>query len=221
MPTVLEVRKESPLHWRRSGDVKCIVTSPPLTHLPRGEHCMRISRLWPRVPVLLSMCLLSWAFLSTHAQHNADMQKENEKQSHRQHNQQRASVSTNMPYGISVVNLIDASRVGQLFDTSNPTLNAYTNTNTSGGTFRTSWADVEPENGKFDFSKIDTVLANAERNGKWVRLILVPGFGTPAWAMQGVQSDTFSIQYGPGAGTPKRLPIPWDSVYNRAVRACT
>jgi hypothetical protein len=128
-------------------------------------------------------------------------------------NQQRVLVRTNMPYGISTVNLIDASRVGKLFDTSNPTLNAYTNPNTSGVTFRTSWADVEPDEGKFDFSKIDTVLANAEKNGKWVRLILVPGFGTPGWAMQGVQSGMFSIQYGPGTGTVKRLPMPWDSVY--------
>jgi len=130
-----------------------------------------------------------------------------------QNKQQRGSVNTNMPFGISTVNLIDASRVGKLFDTSNPTLNAYTNPNTSGVTFRTSWADVEPEKGKFDFSKIDTVLANAEKNGKWVRLILVPGFGTPSWAMQGVQSGMFSIQYGPGAGTVKSLPMPWDSVY--------
>src|SRR5580704_5082665 len=129
-----------------------------------------------------------------------------------QNSQQRGSVSTNMPSGISTVNLIDASRVGKLFDTSNPTLNAYTNPNTSGVTFRTSWADVEPEEGRFDFSKLDTVLANAEKNGKWVRLILLPGFGTPGWAMQGAQSGMFSIPYGPGGGTVRRLPLPWDSV---------
>jgi hypothetical protein len=121
--------------------------------------------------------------------------------------------STNVPYGISTVNLINAARVGKPFDTSNPTLNAYTNPNTSGVTFRTSWADVEPEDGKYDFSKIDTVLTNAEKNGKWVRLILLPGFGTPSWAMHGVQSGMFGIQYGPGTGTVERLPMPWDSVY--------
>ncbi len=158
---------------------------------------MRISRPWSTAPVLLSMCLLSWTFLSAHAQRN----------------QPRPSVSTDMPSGISAVNLIDAARVGKLFDTSNPTLNAYANPNTSGLTFRTSWADVEPEEGKFDFSKIDTILANAEKNGKWVRLILVPGFGTPGWALQGVQSGMFSIQYGPGGGKVKTLPIPWDRVY--------
>lgn len=158
---------------------------------------MSISRLWSTVPVLLSVCLLSWTFLSAHAQHN----------------HQRASVKTEMPFGISVVNHMDTHRVGQLFDTSNPTLNAYTNPNTSGVTFRTSWADVEPEDGKFDFSKIDTVFANAEKNGKWVKLILIPGFGTPSWAMQGVQSGMFAIGYGPGSGKLLPLPVPWDQTY--------
>ncbi len=107
---------------------------------------MRISRLWSTVPVLLSMCLLSWTFLSAHAQHKADIQEEeNEEQSYsepgaghrmageesrssenqdseanrpgfekhiKQHNHQRASVKTDMPYGISVVNHMDALRVG-------------------------------------------------------------------------------------------------------------
>ena len=158
---------------------------------------MRISRLWPTVLILLNMCLFSWAFVSAPAQQN----------------QQRARATTNLPFGISVVNGIDAHRVGQLYDTSNPTLNAYSNPNTSGVTFRTSWADVESEEGKFDFSKIDTVFANAEKNGKWVELILIPGFGTPGWAMQGVQSGMFTIPYGPGSGMLLPLPVPWDQTY--------
>ncbi len=117
--------------------------------------------------------------------------------------------------GISTVNPIDADRVGHPFDTSNPTLNAYTNPNTSGVTFRTSWADVEPADGKFDFSKLDNVFASAEKNGKWIDLILIPGFGTPSWALQGVQSVKLAIPYGPGsaAGTLQPLPVPWDSTY--------
>jgi hypothetical protein len=111
------------------------------------------------------------------------------------------------------VNSIDVHRAGQLFDTSDPALNAYANPSTSGVTFRTSWADVEPEEGRFDFSKIDTVFANAEKHGKWVELILIPGFGTPRWAMRGVQTGTFSIAYGPGSGTELPLPVPWDATY--------
>jgi hypothetical protein len=117
--------------------------------------------------------------------------------------------------GITTVNLVGADRAGRLFDTSHPTQNAYTNPNTTGVTFRTSWAAVEPEEGRFDFNKIDTVFANAEKNGKWVDLILIPGFATPDWAMQGAQSGMFAVQYGPGAGTGTLLPlpVPWDRTY--------
>jgi hypothetical protein len=128
-------------------------------------------------------------------------------------NVRRAVATATMPQGISTVNQIDAHRTGQLFSVSDPTLNAYANPNTTGVTFRTSWADVEPEEGKLDFDKIDTVFANAEKHGKWVELILVPGFGTPSWAMRGVQSGTFAIPYGPGSGTPLPLPVPWDQSY--------
>jgi hypothetical protein len=177
---------------------------------------MRISRLWSTVPVLLCLCLLSWTVPLAHAQKKAGKQKKNKEQSKKktkQSNQQLAAVGTNMPYGISVVNNMDALRVGKLFDTSNPTLNAYANPNTSGVTFRTSWADVEPEEGKFDFSKLDTVFANAEENGKWVALVLIPGFGTPGWALHGVQSAQFAIEYGRGNGTLLPLPVPWDQTY--------
>src|SRR5215470_5653009 len=117
--------------------------------------------------------------------------------------------------GLTTMNSVSSSRVGTLFDTSNPTLNAYANSNTKGVTFRTSWADVEPADGTYDFSKLDTVFANAEKYGKWVDLILIPGFGTPSWALKGVQTVSMPISYGPGAssGTPLPLPVPWDSTY--------
>ena len=126
---------------------------------------------------------------------------------------QMGLLGANIPYGISTVNHVDAERVGKPFDTSNPTLNAYVNPNTAGVTFRTSWADVEPEEGNFDFSKLDTVFLNAEKNGKWVALILIPGFGTPGWAMKGVRSATFAIEYGRGSGKSLPLPVPWDQTY--------
>ena len=144
------------------------------------------------------------------------MQEGTIKRPYRQRRQQPPSVGANAHYGISVVNRLGTYRTPggvKVFDTSNPTLNAYTNPNTSGVTFGISWADVEPEDGKFDFSKLDTVFANAEKNGKWVDLILIPGFGTPGWAMQGVQSGMFAIQYGTGTGTVLPLPVPWDQIY--------
>jgi Beta-galactosidase len=170
------------------------------------------------------MCVLSWTLpdavnlargggLTVSQNRDSETNRPGLRRQINQHNEEQPSVRTNMPYGISAVNSIDANRAGQLFDASNPALNAYTNPNTSGVTFRTSWADVEPQDGKFNFSQIDTVFANAEKNGKWVELILIPGFGTPGWALRGVQSGTFAIPYGPGAGTLLALPVPWDRTY--------
>jgi Beta-galactosidase len=112
------------------------------------------------------------------------------------------------PRGITVVNEIDSARVGQLFDA-----RTYTNPNIAGLTFRTSWADIEPTEGNFVWTKLDTVFENAEKNGKWVELILIPGFGTPAWALQGVPTAIFTVNYGPGKGDQLPLPLPWDQIY--------
>lgn len=113
------------------------------------------------------------------------------------------------PNGLTAVNNFEPStRVGGLFDD-----RTYTNPNIAGLTFRTSWADLEPASGNFVWTKPDTVFDNAEKNGKWVELVLIPGFGTPAWALQGVQTATFGVKYGPGKGEQLSLPLPWDQTY--------
>lgn len=38
-------------------------------------------------------------------------------------------------------------------------------------------------------------------------------FFSPPWALEGVKTELFAIQYGPGKGTVERLPIPWNKVY--------
>ena len=70
-----------------------------------------------------------------------------------------------------------------------------------------------PRKANFVWAKLDTVFDNAEKNNKWVELVLIPGFGTPAWALQGVQTATFSVIYGPGKGENLLLPLPWDQTY--------
>ena len=105
-------------------------------------------------------------------------------------------------------NFEPSTRVGSLFDE-----RTYTNPNVAGLTFRTSWADIEPAEGDFLWTKLDTVFANAEKNGKWVELVLIPGFGAPAWAIQGVQTASFGVKYGPGKGENLLLPLPWDQTY--------
>jgi len=75
------------------------------------------------------------------------------------------------------------------------------------------WRDIEPTQGNPDWSKLDQLFAAAESSKKWVQLLIFPGFFSPPWAMQGAQTETFSIQYGPGRGSVERLPLPWDRVY--------
>jgi hypothetical protein len=85
----------------------------------------------------------------------------------------------------------------------------------SGVAVQMNWRDIEPAQGKPDWSNLDTLFATAQSSGKWVQLLIFPGFFSPAWALEGVQTDRFAIQYGPGKGTIANLPMPWDKVYLR------
>jgi len=118
------------------------------------------------------------------------------------------------PTGLTAVNNLEPSAPkGSFFDGVLFDDRTYTNPNIAGITFRTSWADLEPAQGNFVWSKLDTVFDDSEKNGRWVELVLIPGFGTPAWALQGVQTGNFSVLYGPGKGENLVLPLPWDQVY--------
>lgn len=117
-------------------------------------------------------------------------------------------------YGLTVVNNLEPSAPqGSFFDGILFKDKIYTNPNIAGLTFRTSWADIEPAKGSFVWAKLDTVFDSAEKNGKWVELIIIPGFGTPAWALQGVPTGTFSVIYGPGKGENLTMPLPWNQIY--------
>ena len=83
----------------------------------------------------------------------------------------------------------------------------------SGVAVQINWRDIEPVQGKPDWSKLDELFAAAESSKKWVQLDIFPGFFSPAWALEGAKTDLFPIPYGPGHGTVARLPMPWDRVY--------
>ncbi len=92
-------------------------------------------------------------------------------------------------------------------------LQALKNPHISGVALQIRWRDIEPVRGTPDWAKVDQLLAAAESSNKWVQLIVFPGFFSPPWALEGAQTATFSIQYGPGRGTREQLPLPWDRVY--------
>ena len=83
----------------------------------------------------------------------------------------------------------------------------------SGVALQIHWSDLEPVQGKPDWSKLDELFAVAESSKKWVHLEIFPGFFAPAWALEGVKTEQFAIQHGPGRGTVLSLPMPWNAVY--------
>jgi hypothetical protein len=83
----------------------------------------------------------------------------------------------------------------------------------SGVAIQINWRDIEPVQGRPDWSRLDGLLAAAQSSHKWVQLAIFPGFFSPAWALEGAKTDLFAIPYGPGHGTVTELPMPWDRAY--------
>jgi hypothetical protein len=90
---------------------------------------------------------------------------------------------------------------------------ALSNPFVNGAAAQIDWRDIEPTQGRPDWTKLDALFAAAEASNKWVQLLIFPGFFSPGWALQGAETDSFPIQYGPGHGTVTRLPMPWDATY--------
>ena len=81
---------------------------------------------------------------------------------------------------------------------------------------RATWKTLEPADGTFDWSEIDTAIATAQVNGKKISISVVPGVQTPAWlwtegarAFNYVWDQGYSYPYC----TVVSLPVPWDPVY--------
>jgi hypothetical protein len=89
----------------------------------------------------------------------------------------------------------------------------YANPAVDGIMIRTFWSSVEPASDQFDWSFIDSQVQAASASGKKVILAVLPGAFTPSWALQGVQSAQFRVDYGFIQGTTVTLPLPWDATY--------
>jgi hypothetical protein len=120
--------------------------------------------------------------------------------------QSGASRDNSLPHGLVVV-IENEPQLDRL------DLRALDNPSISGVALQIRWRDLEPAQGKPDWSKLDQLFAAAESSKKWVQLLLFPGFFSPAWALEGAQTAVFPLQYGPGKGTMEKLPMPWDRVY--------
>jgi len=118
-----------------------------------------------------------------------------------------ASAADAVPSGLAVV-----LPTGDTRDQS-ANLQALNNPVMSGVAVQLNWRDIEPLEGKPNWSRLDALLAAAESSNRWLRLSIFPGFFSPEWALEGAKTDVFEIQYGAGRGTPAKLPMPWDRMY--------
>jgi hypothetical protein len=118
-----------------------------------------------------------------------------------------ASSSDLMPGGLAVVLPTGVKR-----DPSRD-LQALSNAYMRGVAIQMNWRDLEPAQGRPDWSRLDELVAAAQSSRKWVHLAVFPGFFSPAWALEGAKTDQFVIPYGPDHGTPTTLPMPWDKTY--------
>ncbi len=67
-----------------------------------------------------------------------------------------------------------------------------TNSLVDGISLRVFWSDVEPSEGTFIWSTLDSLIAQAASAGKVVTLRAMPGYSTPSWVYaDGAQSFNF------------------------------
>jgi hypothetical protein len=95
----------------------------------------------------------------------------------------------------------------------------------SGICIAAEWRELEPEEGKYDFSLIDAVLKKTRLRNKTVSLRVLPGISTPEWVYRkGAKQFEFTDinpnhdNYSSGrrdSTYQKKLsiPVPWDTVF--------
>jgi hypothetical protein len=92
------------------------------------------------------------------------------------------------------------------------------NTSVDGLAIRATWSTVEPSDGTFNWSKIDTVLALAQAHGKKVSISVEAGIHTPSWVYaEGAERFQFvwDRPWGPPLCSIAAIPLPWDSVFQQ------
>lgn len=107
-------------------------------------------------------------------------------------------------------------------------INAVTNKNTilaavkadqniDGIVYQVAWNAIEPSEGTFNWSSIDTVMAQAQAASMHVSLAVMPGYQTPTWVYSdGAQQFQFLwdiASWGPKLCSVQSLPVPWDPIY--------
>jgi hypothetical protein len=142
---------------------------------------MRISLPRCAVQVLLGMYAFSSALLPAHAQPRGPVDQDLKQRD----TPQCGSTKDATPSGLAVVLASGQHRGIYRRD---QYLQALNNPFISGVAPQINWRDIEPVQGKPDWSKLDELVVAAESSNKWVHLAIFPGFFSPAWALEGAQT---------------------------------
>ena len=97
-----------------------------------------------------------------------------------------------------------------------PSDNILQNPDVTGVTIRWSWADLEPTQGTFVFTALDTVLANVRDNSvnsKKVLLRISTQAGKPQWVTDAVEQAGGLFFNFDDNGVPTSIPVFWDQTY--------
>lgn len=99
-----------------------------------------------------------------------------------------------------------------VFSSSFGNVAALNNTAVNGSLIRVSWKDIEPQQGVFNFSKIDEMLLSIKsKKLKW-SLGIIAGGDSPDWLINQVKCDYFNITGFDN--TTKSIPKIWDDKAN-------
>ncbi len=92
-----------------------------------------------------------------------------------------------------------------------------TNPLVDGISIRMFWSDVEPNEGVFVWSTLDSLITQAANAGKVVSIRIMPGYSTPTWVYAaGAQRFNFiwdQSGWGPSFCSTVSIPVPWDPVF--------
>ena len=90
---------------------------------------------------------------------------------------------------------------------------ALDNPDVMGISIRQGWSDLEPTEGNFDWSFLDSEVAKAAAAGKQVMLRIGTQSGKPAWVTTAIQNAGGLFFTFDDDGVPTTIPVFWDPTY--------
>ncbi|MEO6971147.1 MAG: beta-galactosidase, partial [Chthoniobacterales bacterium] len=120
--------------------------------------------------------------------------------------------------GICAISSLSAAEVPRgVFSIANvgkdPLPGVLANPNVDGISVRQDWASLEPTEGNFDFSYLDSAVASSAASGKMVLLRIGTQSPKPAWVNAAITAAGGTFFSFLDNGTPTTIPVFWDPTF--------